>query len=282
VSALAFIWSAVAASMLALFVVAEAIRIAAARYGASVRAVGDEGFADLFVFVDPGRLRIASATVVVVLMVFAWVGGAPPLVAAVVGGAGLAAPSILRNWLRRRRERQLLRQLPDTLAALAGALRAGLGLGQAIGTLAEQQPAPMRHEFALLLRKQRLGMPLDRALDELAIRTPRAEFRIFVTATRIARELGGNLAESLDRLADTLRRKRAMEDRIDALTSQGRLQGWIVGVLPLALMAVLNALEPEVMGRMFTTSSGWAVLVGIAVLLGTGGLLIRRIVRIDV
>lgn len=281
-SSLAFTCFAALAGTLTILLVVDAVRTAARRYGASVQAVGDEGLADLFVFVEPRRLRIASALLVAVLVSTAWLAGAPPLAGVLMGAAGLAVPSALRNWLRSRRERDLLQQLPDTLAALAGALRAGLGLAQAIGTLAEQQPAPMKHEFALLLRKQRLGMPLDRALDELAIRTPRAEFRIFVTATRIARELGGNLAESLDRLADILRRKRAMEDRIDALTSQGRLQGWIVGVLPLGLMAVLHALEPQVMGRMFTTPSGWAVLVTIGVLLGTGALLIRRIVRIDV
>lgn len=257
-------------------------RTAARRYEASVRAVGTEGFADLFVFVEPARLRFASALLVAFMVLCAWSLAAPPMVSVIAGVAGLAVPTVVRNALRRRRARALLNQLPDALATLAGALRAGLGLGQAIGTLADQQPAPMRHEFALVLRKQRLGMPLDRALDELALRTPRAEFRMFVTATRIARELGGNLAESLERLADTLRRKRAMEDRIDALTSQGRLQGWIVGALPLGLMAALNALEPDVMGRMFTTPAGWAVLVVIFVLLGTGALLIRKIVRIDV
>jgi tight adherence protein B len=276
--ALAF---AVCATLCAVLVVG-AIRTAADRYGASVRAVAEEGLADLFIFVSPARLRAISAVLVVAMTLATGLAGGSPVAAVAAGFAGLAAPALLRRWLRRRRERALLGQLPDALAALAGALRAGLGLSQAIGTVAAQQPSPIRHEFALLLRKQRLGMPLDRALEELAVRTPGAEFRMFVTVARIARELGGTLSESLDRLAETLRRKRAMEDRIDALTSQGRLQGWIVGLLPLLLMVVLHELEPGAMRPMFTTPAGWAVLTVLAVLLGVGALLIRKIVRIDV
>jgi tight adherence protein B len=244
--------------------------------------VTDRGLADLFVFVEPRRVRVASLALLAALVAVAIAAGAPAAVIAGTGLVGFAGPSLAHRWLRRRRERQLVQQLPDALDALAGGLRAGLGLNQALAALAEQQPAPTRHEYALLLRKQRLGMPADQALEELAVRTPRQEFVLFVTAVRIAREVGGNLAETLDRLADTLRRKLAMEERIDALTSQGRLQGWIVGALPLLLLWVLHVLEPATMRTLYTTPQGWGVLAVLAVLLGVGALLIRRIVRIDV
>jgi tight adherence protein B len=281
VDVLAAIACAVTSAIVALLVL-DAARRSARRYGASIDAVADQGLADLFVFVEPRRLRLASAALVIAVLVVVAAADAPPAVVVVAGLGGFAGPALVHRWLRRRRERQLVAQLPDSLDALAGGLRAGLGLAQALGTLAEQQPAPTRHEYALLLRKQRLGMSMDQALEELAARAPRQEFVLFVTAVRIAREVGGNLAETLDRLADTLRRKLAMEERIDALTSQGRLQGWVVGTLPLLLLWVLHLLEPETMRTLYTTPHGWGVLAVLAVLLGIGALLIRRIVRIDV
>jgi tight adherence protein B len=272
---------AITSALLVLLAI-DAVRRTARRYGASIHAVADEGLADLFVFVEPSRLRLVSLGLVLVLLCIVVLVRAAPAVIVGAALAGFLGPSLAHRWLRRRRERQLVRQLPDALDALAGALRAGLGLGQAIDALAEQQPAPTRHEYALLLRKQRLGMTMDQALEELAARTPRQEFVLFVTAVRMAREVGGNLAETLDRLADTLRRKLAMEERIDALTSQGRLQGWVVGTLPLLLLWVLHLLEPETMRSLYTTPQGWGALVLLAVLLTVGALLIRRIVRIDV
>ncbi len=273
--------SAVTGAILALLAL-DAVRRTARRYGASIDAVADEGLADLFVFVEPRRLRLASGALVAAILIVFLVADAPAAVIAAAGLAGLAGPALAHRWLRRRRERQLVQQLPDALDALAGALRAGLGLNQALAALAAQQPAPTRHEYALLLRKQRLGMSADQALEELAVRTPRQEFVLFVTAVRIAREVGGNLAETLDRLGDTLRRKLAMEERIDALTSQGRLQGWVVGVLPLLLLWALHLLEPATMRTLYTTPHGWGVLAVLGVLLGVGAVLIRRIVRIDV
>lgn len=251
-------------------------------YGASIGRVASEGFADLFVFVDPRRLLIASVVAALVTAGALVLAGCPWLLAIAGASTALVAPRTAHRWLQGRRLKRLAHQLPDALDALAGALRAGLSLQQALATLAEQQPRPISLEFVLVLRKQRLGMPLDRALGELAERVRRHEFVLFVTTVRVARELGGNLAESLERLAATLRRKLAMEDKIDALTAQGRLQGWIVGLLPAFLALVLAAIEPDAMRLLYTTTTGAAVLTVVALLLGAGALLIRKIVRIDV
>jgi tight adherence protein B len=96
------------------------------------------------------------------------------------------------------------------------------------------------------------------------------------------RDLGGNLAESLHRLAELLRGRLLMEARIDSLTAQGRLQGVVVGALPLLLLAVLYAMESDTMQVLHTTVQGWATLMVMVALELTGFLLIRRIVRIDV
>jgi tight adherence protein B len=252
------------------------------RYRAAIARLAQQGLADLFLFVEPARLFRWSLAALSVLLALAYALGGGAFALAATAAAGLALPRAVQSALRRRRARRLVRQLPDALSALAGALRAGLGLPQALATLAEQQPGPLRDEFALVLRKQRLGLSLDHALVELGARIGRPEYDLFVTSVRIARELGSNLAESLERLADTLRRKSATEAKIEALTAQGRLQGWIVGLLPLGLMGVLNWLEPQAMRALWTTPAGWTVLGIVAVLLGLGALSIARIVKIDV
>lgn len=258
------------------------LRTVVGRYHAALAETVHGNLADLFVFLEPQRIVQASVIALVTVPGTLWLATGHWLPAALAVGPVLLGPGLAHRWLRRRRLRALAHQLPDGLEALAGALKAGASLPQAIAGLADQQPRPLGQEFALLVRKQRLGMSLDQALAELEARVPGHEYALFVTAVRVARELGGNLAESLERLADRTRRKLAMEDRIEALTAQGRLQGWIVGALPLLLMAVLSWLEPAAMALLYSTAAGWAVLAVLATLLVAGAVLIRRIVTIDV
>jgi tight adherence protein B len=133
-----------------------------------------------------------------------------------------------------------------------------------------------------LMRENRLGLPLEQALAELARRNDLRDLHMMIATLGIARDLGGGLAEALERLGASIRRRLAMEDRIRALTAQGRLQGIVMGLLPLGLGAVLFILEPVQMRKLFTEPIGWLTIGGV-VLLETGGLLLlRRIVGIRV
>jgi tight adherence protein B len=116
----------------------------------------------------------------------------------------------------------------------------------------------------------------------MAARLKLEEIELVVAAMTIARDVGGNLAETLDQLASTLRAKATMEGKIRALTSQGKLQGLIVGMLPLFLMLVLSKMQHDAMQPLFTTVIGWLVLGVIAILEVIGFLMIRKIVTIDV
>lgn len=133
-----------------------------------------------------------------------------------------------------------------------------------------------------MLREQRLGVSLDDALEGLSRRVPLQSMTLAVSAMRIAAETGGGLAEALERAAHTLRSKLAMEGKIRALTSQGKLQAIVVGLLPLGMLLALMKLEPADMGLLFTTHMGWGTLAVIVVLEFLGVLLIRKIVAIDV
>ncbi len=236
---------------------------------------------ELFLFVDLRQFLRLNAAAVLVL----------PLLAFLVAGAGVAlavlvlvliAPSSVYRWLRVRRRQALLRQLPDVAAALASALRAGLSLSQALEQVVKFQPRPSSQEFSLMLREHRLGIPLDRALTGLAQRAGTRDFHLLVATLGIARDLGSGLAEALERLSSMLRRRLALEDRIRALTAQGRLQGLIMGALPIFLALVLGVMQPEMMTMLFREPAGWAVCGLVVALEAVGFVLIRRIVNIEV
>ncbi len=133
-----------------------------------------------------------------------------------------------------------------------------------------------------MLREQRLGVSLDEALENLNRRVPLQSITLATSAMRIAAETGGQLAETLERASQTLRGKLAMEGKIRALTSQGKLQAIVVGVLPVLLLFVLNKMEPQAMNLMFTSRPGWATLAVIGLLECFGVFFIRKIVDIDV
>jgi tight adherence protein B len=254
----------------------------AAYYHSNVLERTNVNLSDMFIFMDSRYLTRVSIVATVVLPVLLLRLSGNPLLAIAGAVACLFGPNLVHKRLRAKRRTTLIRQLPDTLDALVGGLRAGLSLPQALGLLSEQLPKPSNQEFSLVVRKLRMGVSMDVVLDELEARIHSAEYTMFTTSMLIAREVGGNLTESLERLADTMRKKLAMEGKITALTSQGKLQGIIVGLLPLFLMWVLTEMEPEAMAPLYSTWLGYGVLGVIFTLELVGYALIRKIVRIDV
>jgi tight adherence protein B len=237
---------------------------------------------ELFLFVDPKRLFLINLAFMLLVGVAAGVASRSWVVALVMAGVAGAVPRIVLAKLRQRRFDKLEQQLPDALLMLAGGLKAGMGLSQTIAQLVREAQAPVSQEFDLVLREQRLGVGLDEALEGLQQRAPLQSVTLSVSAMRIASETGGQLAETLERASSTLRQKLAMEAKIRALTSQGKLQAWVVGALPILLIVVLNKMEPAAMELMFTTRAGWATLACIGLLEFFGVMIIRKIVDIDV
>jgi tight adherence protein B len=152
----------------------------------------------------------------------------------------------------------------------------------AIRQVSAELAAPLVQEFQLIQHEQRLGVSLNDALENLTHRVPVQSVSLVVSAMRIASETGGGLAETLERTAATLRSQHAMELKIRALTSQGKLQAWVVGLLPLFLLWVLAHMEPEATSMLWTTRIGWGVLAAVAIMEFFGVWIIRRIVAIDV
>lgn len=274
--------AAATAAALAVVILGRAARGEVARHETRLQDLSRRRLADLFLFVSPETLVRGNALAFVVVLAVCTLLTGSPLVAVPVALATTLMPFVAVRWLRQRRLNQLVQQLPDALDSLAMSLRAGAGLPQALAQLAQQQPVPISQEFALVVREQHVGRSIDEALLGMTRRVPLQEWEMLVTTVRIARETGGGLAEALDRLASTLRRRLALEGKIRALTAQGRIQGVIVALLPLVIMLALYWLQPESMQALFTTPMGWVTLAVVAALELLGYWLIRRIVDIRI
>ncbi len=252
------------------------------RYEASFTSTARTQLAQMFLFIDTSNLLTLNALALVAAAVIGY------LVMGSVPGAAVCCvfafflPRLLFKFFRQRRVQQFRDQMPDAIMLVSGALRAGASLSSALAQMVEEMRPPVSQEFDLFLREQRLGVPFETALDSFEQRMAVEEMLLLSAALRVSRETGGNLAETLERLAETLRAKLTIEGKIRALTAQGKLQGIVVGLLPVMLILVLRKMEPEAMSLMFHAWYGWATLAFIAVMEAVGALIIRKIVNIDV
>ncbi|MHB1341431.1 MAG: VWA domain-containing protein [Coriobacteriia bacterium] len=205
---------------------------------------------------------LAGAVVVVIIMV--------------------ALPLMILEYMIDRRRRAFEDQLPEILNLLAGSLRAGWGLLQAIGVVVEQMPAPASIEFKRVETEARLGLSVEDALEKMVERLGSEDFRWTVTAINIQREVGGNLAEILDIVAATMRDRAELRRHIASLTAEGRLSGSILLALPFLELAALLVVNPAYLAIMLTNPFGWFLIVAGVVLMIVGAIWLRAAMRVEV
>jgi len=239
-------------------------------------------FSELFLFVDITRYFYFYIGMVIVfpLVILELSGNVAVAVTCFV--MLLFSPYVILKMMIKKRLKKFERQLPDALLMLSGALRAGASISIALDNLVKENPPPLSQEFSIMVREQKLGVDIETSIKNMEHRVPLETLSMVLSAILISREVGGDLATTLNSLADTLRRKLTMEGKIESLTAQGKLQGFVMSGLPMFLMAVLLKLEPETMGLMFTTKIGWAVLFFVLCMQVLGFLGIRKITNIDV
>jgi tight adherence protein B len=205
-----------------------------------------------------------------------------PILAGVIGAIGVATPTLMLRMNLGRRADKMREQLPDVLTIMASSLRAGHSFLQALDTTAREISAPANVEFQRLVAEIRLGRPAEDALEALADRVGSPDFRWAVLAVNIQREVGGNLAEILDNVSDTLRERAVMRRQIRVLTAEGRLSAWVLAILPFAIAVYMFAVNPDYISTLFTTQIGLFMLGVAGVLMVLGILWMRKIVDIDV
>jgi tight adherence protein B len=195
---------------------------------------------------------------------------------------GLTLPWVFLIVRQGRRENAFLSQLPDTLQMLAGSLKAGYSLPQALDTVVREGQPPMSVEFNRALVESRLGMPVEDALEGIGRRLQSQDFSWVVMAVRIQRDVGGNLAELLMTVADTLRERERLRRQVRVLSAEGRLSGWILGGLPVVFFLYLVLANPTYLRPLWTTLLG-ALMLGLAlVLLGVGAFWLSRVIKVEV
>ena len=204
------------------------------------------------------------------------------IVSAIIIVVAISLPFWLVKLTKRRRIELFEKQLPDAIDLMAGSLQSGNSLMGALAMIAEEYPKPLAEEIGLVVREQKLGVSVDNSLQNLVTRMPYNSVILMVSVIRTSIETGGELSDALKNIAKTLRNIEQAEGKIRALTAQGKMQAWVVGLMPIFLMAVLSKMEPASMSKLWSTTEGYIALTAILIFEILGILFIRKIVNIDV
>ena len=203
-----------------------------------------------------------------------------PAIAAVAFVLGGVSPYLHLRRRKRKRIDQLESQLPDAIDLIARAVRAGHPLSEGLRMVSEEAMEPLASEFRITFEEQRFGLPFEDALMGLGDRVEVVDIRILITAILVQREVGGNLSEILEQIAETMRARFTLKRQVRVYTSQGRMSGHTLAALPIVVGAVITLINPAYMQTLFREPLGQALLAGAAVLQGIGFLWIRQIVDV--
>jgi tight adherence protein B len=202
-----------------------------------------------------------------------------PLLLLLVGAMG---PWLYLGIKKSRRLKAFNGQLAETLQLIAGSLSAGLSLAQGLDTVVREGNEPVAGEFRRALAESRLGVQIEDSLDAIGKRMESADFEWIVMAIRIQREVGGNLAELLLKVAATMRERDYLRRQVKTLSAEGKMSAWILGALPFGIFAYVMTVNPDYMQPMLVSPLGWALLGLAAVLMGVGAFWMSRVVKVDV
>jgi len=199
-----------------------------------------------------------------------------------LGAAGIFLPILYLKQKGQKRRNLIADQLPDVLTLLTGALRAGYGLSQALAVVADQAPEPSRSEYVRVQQAVELGLPLQQAMSDMADRVGSDEVDLFVSVINIQFELGGNLAETLDTIGDTIRDRIRLQREIRTQTAQQQLSGYVLVALPVVLGLGITIISPGFMDPLFEPGITRIMLIGMVVLEILGFIIMRKILDLKV
>jgi len=165
---------------------------------------------------------------------------------------------------------------------MSSALKSGFSILQAFEAVAKEERNPISQEFSVMLQQVQVGVRFEDALVNLEKRVNSEDLTIMIRSIEIARISGGNLTEVFEKIAETIRERIRIQTRIQTLTAQGKLQGIVVGSMPILLAIAMYAIDPRMMRLFFNSAVGIIVMSLVGVMVLIGGLLIRKIIRIDI
>jgi tight adherence protein B len=195
---------------------------------------------------------------------------------------GWKIPRPFMDSLVEKRVKAYKSQMVDALQLLSNGLRAGLSLPQSLGMVVDELPVPVSQEYNTILQQTKIGVPLEEAFENLVKRIPTQDNDMFVSAIGILKETGGNLSEVFDTIADVIRERVRLQQKIDTYVAQGKFQGITIFCMPFALGAVFAMSDPASMAPMFNTVLGLILFTAALGLDLLGLYFIFKVVKIDV
>jgi Flp pilus assembly protein TadB len=198
---------------------------------------------------------------------------------------GLLTPLAVRGWVNRKLRTvraDFADQLPANLQVLASALRAGHSFSGALAVMVDNADDPAQRELRRVVADDQLGLPIDEAIRHVADRMSNRDLQQVALLSELQRTAGGNAAEVLDTVVETIRERADIRRLLRTLTAQGRMARWILTAIPVVVAAFLTLIQPEVMRPLYTTSGGHVALLIATVMVVAGSLVIQRIVDIEV
>jgi tight adherence protein B len=236
----------------------------------------------LLIDIDPRTALTLSAGLVLFVGAFTYLATQSFLAGFFIAALTMLLPNLVVRHLETKRLLKLESQLVDGLTTLASAARAGLNLVQSMELLETNSIPPIKQEFGQLLREYRLGMDLNQAMQNTSNRIGSQLYRLTFTAIQMHRLRGGDTAQSLDRIADSIRDISRLEGKLDALTSQARYQASFMAAMPAVFLLLLWSIDPQGVGLLFSEPAGRMILLGVTVLIVTAFIWIRNIMAIEI
>jgi len=258
------------------------------RYGNSNEA----NFDDLFIQLPSGKIfeisiLISSISALIGAAVLYFASGKFSLlgtfsVVAILAIVTFPLPKVFLKILRQKRLSKFNLQLEDALSSMSSSLKAGFSINQAVDEIAKTNIRPISIEFRLLMQEIRLGVSMENALHQMSERLNSPDFELVATAIITARQTGGELTSIFDRLANMIRERNRINNKLKAITSMGKLQAYIIGFMPLVLLLVIGQIAPAMLAFFFQTLIGIILLMVCIILVITGFFWIKKILTIDI
>jgi tight adherence protein B len=231
---------------------------------------------------EPRKFMIVSGILAVVAFAAAMFAGGGPL-----GGIGMAfaagfgLPRWTLSFLKKRREKAFLRALPDAVDVIVRGIKAGLPLFESLKVVAVDSPEPLKSEFHAIIETQAIGMPLGDACGRLFERMPVPEANFFGIVIAIQQKSGGNPSEALGNLSKVLRDRKKMAEKIQAMSMEAKASAGIIGSLPPIVMLLVYMTTPDYISLLWTHPTGQLMLVGCAVWMSIGILVMKKMINFD-
>ena len=231
----------------------------------------------------------AQTFMIISVILAAFAGGVPfimqqdwKLCVGLAIGVGIGLPRWILNFRINRRQKKFTAHFADAMDIIVRGVRTGLPLGDCLKIIAHESPEPVRTEFQLVVEGESVGVPIEVCLERMYERIPLSEVNFFATVLNIQRSTGGNLGESLANLANVLRGRKVLRQKVKALAAEAKMSAGIIAALPPILMLLITVVSPDYMTELYTTPTGHRNLMIGAGMMVLGTVIMKKMINFKV